>query len=153
MDKAEAIAAVVAELEIQLERMTAAARDAGSAASDPENKAENKYDTRGLESSYLAAGQAEQAESLATAVSQFAPANFPEFTTGSAIAPGALVEVELAGSLEAFLLAPAGGGLVVEIDGTELTVLTPDAPLRGQLIGLCEGDSLERPPLKIIGVA
>ena len=46
------------ELKASLEGLTKAALDAHAAATDPGSKAESKYDTRSLEASYLAAGQA-----------------------------------------------------------------------------------------------
>ena len=63
--------AIRAELRARFDRLTRAAKDAHAAATDPGSKAESKYDTRSLEASYLAAGQARQLEDLARDVSQF----------------------------------------------------------------------------------
>jgi uncharacterized protein (DUF2345 family) len=52
------------ELRSQFERLAQAAREAHAAATDPGSKAESKYDTRSLEASYLATGQAKQVEEL-----------------------------------------------------------------------------------------
>ena len=41
-------------------------------ATDEQSKAENKYDTRGLEASYLARGQSRQARETEAALEQFA---------------------------------------------------------------------------------
>jgi len=60
-----------AELRARFERLAAAAREAHAAATDPGSKAESKYDTRNLEASYLATGQARQVEELAAAIRIF----------------------------------------------------------------------------------
>jgi hypothetical protein len=67
------------ELNAQLDRLTRAAMDAHAAATDPDSKAEGKYDTRSLEASYLAAGQARQVEEIAEAVKTLRRAAFRTF--------------------------------------------------------------------------
>ncbi len=131
------------------QRMLEAAKDTSAAATDPESKAEGKYDTRGLEASYLAAGQGEQVAALAEALRSLQPSAFPPFAPDDKIAPGALVETESGGEKSYFLLAPKGGGISSEHEGREVTVLTPDAPLRKKLLSLKAGDRIEQPPLKI----
>ena len=151
MTKSEVVNAVCDHLEKDLERMLAAARAVEAAATDPENRPENKYDTRGLEASYLAAGQSEQVESVANALRVLRlPQSFPDFATSERIGAGALVEVDFGGESDFFLLAPAAGGLVVEIEGAEVTVLAPGAPLRTKLDGRRVGDRLDDPSMRIV---
>ena len=90
VEKSTIINLVRDAVKAQYERMLEAARETASGVTDPENKAEHKYDTRGLEASYLAAGQGEQAEALAEAVLMFQEAAFPKFEEGSEIAAGAV---------------------------------------------------------------
>lgn len=52
------------------EALSKALADSSAAATDPDSKAEGKYDTRSLELSYLAAGQARQAGALLDAIEQ-----------------------------------------------------------------------------------
>lgn len=56
--KSELLELIRAELRARLDRLAKAAMDAHAAATDPGSKAESKYDTRSLEESYLATGQA-----------------------------------------------------------------------------------------------
>ena len=133
-------------------RMLEAARDTASGVTDPENKAENKYDTRGLEASYLAAGQGEQVEALAEAVMMLQPTSFPKFASDEGVAAGALVEGEIRGERLYYLMAPKAGGITCEYEGCEVTVLTPDAPLRQKLLGLKAGDQVDQPPLRVVKV-
>jgi len=140
------------ELKASLERLARAAMDAHAAATDPGSKAEGKYDTRSLEASYLAAGQAKQVDELAAAVRVFDAYALPDFTMEDPIDAGALVEVELRGETSLFLLVPAAGGMVIELDGQEITLLTPASQLYQSLIGLRAGDFLEEQDLLVIEV-
>jgi hypothetical protein len=142
-----------AEMRDRLERLTAAALETHAAATDPGSKAEGKYDTRSLEASYLAAGQARQVDEMADTVRVFETLRLPEFGSDEAIDAGALVAVELAGEPAWFLLVPAAGGTVIAHEGMEITLLTPASPLYRKLAGLRPGDSLETPPLTVTMVA
>jgi len=84
--KAELIQRIRSDLTARRERLEMAAREAHAAATDPDAKAESKYDTRGLEASYLAAGQAKQAETLAEAIQALESASFPDFGPDAPIA-------------------------------------------------------------------
>lgn len=140
------------ELRARLDRLAKAALDAHAAATDPGSKAEGKYDTRSLEASYLAAGQARQVDELAEAVRIFATLSLPEFAMDDPIDIGALVEVELHGESSLLLLAPAAGGLVIEDQGREITLLTPASELYRKLLGMRVGESLAQPALLVLEV-
>ena len=103
--------AIRAELRARFDRLTRAAKDAHAAATDPGSKAESKYDTRSLEASYLAAGQARQLEDLARDLGLFDAVTLPAFAIDDPVDAGALVEADLHGESTWFLLAPAAGGL------------------------------------------
>jgi hypothetical protein len=139
--------AIRAELRARFDRLTRAAKDTHAAATDPGSKAESKYDTRSLEASYLAAGQARQLEELSRDVSLFEAVTLPDFSIDDPVDAGALVEAELHGESTWFLLAPAAGGLEIVHDGLEITLLTPESALYQKLLGLRVGDQLEDPPL------
>ncbi len=139
--------AIRAELRSRFDRLTRAARDAHAAATDPGSKAESKYDTRSLEASYLAAGQARQVDELARDVGLFEALSLPVFGMDDPIDAGALVEVDLHGESTWFLLAPAAGGLEISHKGMEITLLAPESALYQKLLGLRTGDSLDDPVL------
>jgi hypothetical protein len=140
------------ELRAQLERLSKAALDAHAAATDPGSKAESKYDTRSLEASYLAVGQAKQVVDAAEAIRIFENLTLPDFGIDDAIDFGALVETDMDGETNWFLLAPASGGLMVQHDGLEITLLTPESGLYGKLVGLKTGDFLDSPALMVTEV-
>ena len=124
--------------------------EAHAAATDPGSKAEGKYDTRSLEASYLAAGQARQVDELAESVRIFEAARAAGFRNGRPeIDAGALVEVDHAGEISFFLLVPTSGGMVVSHEGREITLLTPESGLYRKLLGMRVGESLDEPPLMV----
>ena len=153
MDKAALVESLKALVKSQYARALTALAGATEAATGDDTKAEGKYDTRGLEASYLAAGQAEQADELAQAVAQLEAATFPDYDFDDPIGPGALIEAERDGELVYYLLAPAGGGLTLESDEGELvTVLGSEAPLRARLMEQSSGSILDDIDLTILEV-
>ncbi|PAW60473.1 MAG: hypothetical protein B9S37_08840 [Verrucomicrobiia bacterium Tous-C3TDCM] len=151
--KARLLEQIREELRGQLLRLSKAAQEAHAAATDPGSKAESKYDTRNLEASYLATGQARQVDELATSVRIFDALELPDFPDVAAIDVGALVEISLRGNALHFLLAPTAGGLEIFHESKEITVLTPSSELYGKLLGLRAGDELDAPPLRVVAIA
>lgn len=143
--KAQLLETVRSELKRQFERLAASADEARSAATDPDSKAESKYDTRSLEASYLAAGQARQVEELAAALQRLESLEPHDFDLTDPVGPGALVELETGEETQYYLLVPAGGGVSIVHDGREITLLTPDSALYQALLGKAVGDALESP--------
>lgn len=153
MNKQKIIQTLLLQITEQYERAVSALANAHEAATGDDTKAESKYDTRGLEASYLAAGQASQADELREARALIEAFDFREFEMDEPIGPGALIEGELDDETVYFLLAPAGGGLVCETsDGESVTVLGPSSPLRQHLLGKRSGEILSEPPLMIFEV-
>lgn len=150
--KTELLELIRSELRTSFERLSSAALEAHAAATDPGSKAESKYDTRSLEASYLATGQARQVEELAEAIRIFESLTLPDFDIDGPIDAGALVEVDLSGETQAFLLVPAAGGLEVNHDGMEITLLTPASALYQKLLGMRASEELEHPPLIVLSV-
>jgi len=151
--KSELLTRIRAELRARLDRLSKAAFEAHAAATDPGSKAEGKYDTRSLEASYLAAGQARQVDELADSVRVFESLSLPDFEMDYEIDAGALVEVVLNGEPQFFLLVPASGGLVIGHQGREVTLLTPDSALYRKLLDMRTGESLDAPKLRVTAVS
>lgn len=122
-----------------LMRATLAARDA---ATNEESAPENKYDTRGLEASYLAGAQSRRLAELDSdlrTLERFAPR---DFSNEEPVALGALVEIDDGDETRTVFLAPSGGGLTLELGAASIAVITPQSPLGQRLVGACEGDSI-----------
>ena len=153
MDKAFLVSALLRELRLRYDRAVAALSGAREAATGADTKAENKYDTRGLEASYLAAGQAEQADELFRALHAVENFDFRDFDPDDPIGVGALVEIEQEEDIHHYLIAPAGGGIVLESEeGGRVTVLGPASPLAAKLTGRISGTILQEPAVLILEV-
>ncbi len=150
--KSDLLTRIRGDLRARLERLSNAANEAHAAATDPGSKAEGKYDTRSLEASYLAAGQARQVDELAASVRTFDSLVLPDFEFEDVIDAGALVEIELHDESSWYLLVPTAGGTVVSHDDMEITLLTPASALYQKLLGLRRGESLDDPPLRVSDV-
>lgn len=143
--KADLIEQIREKLKEQLDQLCSAAREAHAAATDPGSKAESKYDTRSLEASYLAVGQARHVEELAMALSHFENLRHVDFGPYQSVDAGALVELETAGGRAKYLLVPAAGGLEISEGADVITLLSPESPLYQNLLGCYVGDVLDVP--------
>lgn len=143
------------ELHDVLTRTLETARIAHAAAVEgathSEAKAENDKDTRGLEQSYLARGQAQRVAELEAAVSDVAAMKLRVFTARDAIAMSALVAADDDGEQRRYFIAPGGGGSVL---AGGIQVITPQSPIGLALLGKRVGDTVELRgrELEILGV-
>ena len=148
MNKRAIIKKITEKLAGELEVYFRAAQYARDEATHEQNKAENKYDTRGLEASYLARGQSKQAAELEAAIVEFEKLDGHKFGPGASIGVGALIELEHGGESSFYFLGPRAGGTEVLHDRKEILVITPQSPLGEQLMGKKTGD---RPQLNLGG--
>ena len=140
MNKRAIIQKITAKLVSELEVYFRAAQFSRAEATHESNKPENKYDTRGLEASYLARGQSKQAAELEAAIGEYQKLGVKKFAAGDAINIGALVELEHGGESSLYFVGPRAGGTEVIHDKKEILVITPQSPLGEQLIGKQAGD-------------
>lgn len=131
---------IIQQLGRELENLAGASRTMHADASDEQNKAEDKYDTRGLETAYLASSQARQATMTEQALAAYQTITLAKFTPATPIALTALVELESRGARTLYFVGPKGGGIDVRLAGQEILVITPESPLGQQLMGRNVGD-------------
>ncbi len=143
MNKPALIQKITAALMEQMDRYAGAASTARAEAVDEESKAEDKYDTRGLEASYLAAGQSRQMAETATALQKYGTLTASRFGPDSAIDVGALVALKARREESLYFIGPSAGGLEVVHEKRTVLVLTPQSPLGAQLMGRRAGDRLK----------
>ena len=143
MNKRAIIEQIIAALTVELEGYTRSARAAHAEATDEQSKAENKYDTRGLEASYLARGQSKQAAEIEAAIAAFEKLDAQACGPGEPIDLGALVELESSGERTLYLIGPKAGGTEVTHQKREVLVITPQSPLGEELMGRKQGDVLQ----------
>ncbi|MFT5218798.1 MAG: hypothetical protein ACI9LO_003574 [Planctomycetota bacterium] len=143
MDKARLHQTIITALDVVLDTSKKAAIQAHEAATNGETVAENKYDTFGLEASYLAAGQSKRVSECEESIKIFKLLEVQDFKPESLIGPGALVELEDAqGDIKYLFLSPVSGGLKVSFDQLEVTLVTPSAPLGNALMNQVMGDDI-----------
>lgn len=147
IDKGTLRAELLQVLSGALETARAAHAAAVAGAIDDEARPENDKDTRGLEQSYLARGQAQRVAELELAVSEVGALALRAFGEAERVAIGALVTVDEDGRAHRFFVAPHGGGTTLA-GGAQ--VVTPGSPLGRALLGRGVEDELEvRLPEKI----
>jgi transcription elongation GreA/GreB family factor len=124
-----------------LENLERAQQAAMEAATHEEAKPENDKDTRGLEQSYLARGQALRIEELRTSLLELQNMPLRSFAKEQPIELGALVYAEEHDEQRVFFIAPYGGGTTL-VKGA-VQVVTPRSPLGDALLEKCAGDDCE----------
>lgn len=138
MDKTALRDELVARVAEELEALERAHRAVMEAATHEEAKPENDKDTRALEQSYLARGQAMRVQSLREALATCRALTAAPLARA---ALGALLRVDDDGATRTLYLAPHGGGTALA--GGSVQVVTPTSPLGRALLGREAGDVCE----------
>lgn len=136
MDKATLLSGIIAALEADMEVLRRAAQTAYETATAEENIAENKYDTLGLEASYLATGQARRTAEIRQALLTYQQLLLRDYDPARGVQVSNLVTLEDEnGGQRLLFLGPEAAGLKIgEGDGL-VTVITPRSPLGQLLVG------------------
>ena len=130
---------VIQQLGLELENLAGASRAMHADASDEQSKAEDQYDTRGLETAYLASSQARAATETESALAAYQTLTLQKFAPTDPIDLTALVELEARGARDLYFIGPQRGGFEIHHQGTEVIVITAESPLGQQLIGKTTG--------------
>ena len=135
IQKAHLLRQIVASLTDNLGVLEKAARASHEEATHENNKAESKYDTRGLEAAYLAGGQARQAKEILDSIALYEALTVRDFAPGEPIDLTALVELDTDGMRSTYFIGPKNGGLEIEHQRKQIMVITPQSPLGQNLMG------------------
>jgi len=127
---------IAADLDTR-ERAHRAAREG---ATHEEARPENDKDTRALEQSYLARGEAARVDQLRTSLTEVQAMALRAFLEDERAALGALVTLEEDGEELVLWLAPHGGGS--RLAGGRVQVVTPASPLGRAVLGKVAGDDV-----------
>lgn len=119
------------------------AQAAHEAATHTESKAEDQYDTRGLEASYLAGAQSKRVLELEDLVALYRHVDVKAFAKTDPIASTACIEMVSEGKKHHYLMMPLGGGRQAQFDGKTIHVITPQSPMGEALLGKRVGDEIE----------
>jgi transcription elongation GreA/GreB family factor len=143
MKKRLVIQKIIETLQSEMETYVRAAKFSHAEATAEENRAENKYDTRGLEASYLAAGQANKIVEIEESIAAFDALRERKFSEADGIDIGALIEISQDGERAHYFIGPSAGGIEIKTRGTEVLVITPQSPLGSQLKGAKQGAKIK----------
>jgi transcription elongation GreA/GreB family factor len=119
------------------ERAHGAAREG---ATHEEARPENDKDTRALEQSYLARGEAARVEQIRAALAQVQIMRVHAFSDDEPAGLGALVTLEEGEAVLVLWIAPQGGGS--RLDGGRIQVVTPQSALGQAIVGSKAGDDI-----------
>ncbi|MBL1259430.1 MAG: hypothetical protein COB33_002725 [Thiotrichaceae bacterium] len=148
MNKLQALQQILVALQHDLAGLQQAVKAAHESATHGESVAENKYDTRGLEASYLAHGQAKRAVEIEASLliyKAIRPESLSHESTEVAIS--SLVKLEdQVGVLRWVWLGIDAGGVKFVLEGNDVTIITPQSPLGAALMGREQGDVFELSP-------
>ncbi len=141
MDKQKLLQLVIAQLEDELGRAQLAYNATNEAATAEENRPENQYDTRALEASFLARGQAARISELEHGINVLRTLPMKEFGDDTPVQGGALVTLECEGAKYYHLVLPVGAGIQIQNGKEKVSVVTYSSPLGAALLGKKEGDA------------
>ncbi len=145
MDKLAVYDALCSKLQAELDAALGAHKEAADYATNEEARAVSKYDTQGLEASYLAAGQASHAQAIAEGIEQLNALKAELTSPKVTVLPGALILCSLGRFDEWFYLCPVGGGETLDLDGSEVTVITAQSPIGSAMLGKSTGGDFKLP--------
>ncbi len=140
LDKKKLVTALREQLLADLAIVKQAQLATYEAATHEESKPENKYDTRGLEASYLAGAQAKRISEIEELLVILTHLQVKDFGENDKINSSALIEVESQGRRSHFFIMVKGGGLAVKFEGLNIQIITPNSPVGGALLSRKKGD-------------
>ncbi len=140
--KATIVAALIESMTNRLAATIASAEASAADATHEEARPENDKDTRGLETSYLARGQAMRGRELHMDVASLRALMLKDFDRTTPLAASALVLLDSGPTTGTRLvfIAPRGGGVSATVSSkdntiTEVAIITPGSPLGRALLG------------------
>lgn len=128
---------------VELVGLEASAKSNRDFATDPEFKAESKYDTRGLEASYLASAETKRVEELKLEIQILEEVDVAASKKLGEISIGALVELLHHDQKRFYFLIPTAGGTIIKVKDEAVLVVSVFSPIGNALMGLKQGDQFE----------
>ncbi len=142
MKKQALIDCICDQLEIILQTAKDSALRAHKTATHKESVAENKYDTFGLEASYLAHGQATRV--IECEADLLAYQNLIAQDSSDKIIIGSFVTLlDEDEKNYRFFLGPKAGGVKIDFESFAILIVTPLSPLGSRLLECSVGDEFE----------
>ena len=143
-DKEEIRSQLLAALTEQLTVLRRAVETLVDATTHTDARSEGKYDTRAIESGYMAGAQAERLQKLERTVQYITQVPLPLLPADQPVKAASLVTVKFAADNRVvhYFLLDNVGGLEVTIAGQKVAGITPESNLGEELLGAYEGDEV-----------
>ena len=141
MNKDKLYKTILDKIKADLKIAVDAVRMAYESATDSENIAECKYDTKGLEASYLVQGQARRVEELETSLAAFQ--SMKPRPVDKVMLNALLTLEDENGTREFMYISPSAGGLKINFEGEEIIIMTPASPLGRALLAKTAGEQVD----------
>ena len=144
MKKRELLIQLIKQINDELDVIKKSAEIAHEDATHEESRAENKYDTRGLESSYLAGAQMERVRILTSSLKQIEGIQLKDFGPLDDIASTAVVELydSKKSTSHYYFILPSCGGFTLYENDLVIKTITKDSAIGEELEGANEGDDI-----------
>jgi len=142
IDKKTLLGLALEQLEQQRSLLAASALEAKAASTYEESKAENKYDTRGLEASYLAAGQSKRVKELEESIFILKKVKPTSYSKADSIGLTALVKLRTDDTKKWVFLVPANG-IVIKYNSLKIQTMSLNSPVGQLLLDAHIGDYIE----------
>lgn len=141
MNKASLLEKILLELQTKLDAAIAETKSAKEAATHEESKPENKYDTRGLEATYMAQAQAKRVGQIKEDIYNLSKIKFENQSTK--VISGSLVKLlYLEQEKEAFYFVLPSGGINIDFKAETIKSISVSSPLAQVLLNKEEGDEV-----------
>lgn len=134
---------LVQKAQEELSLLEKAAKAHKDFATDQEFKAENQYDTRALEASYLASAEAKRVEELKLEIQILEEVDLNASKKLAEITMGSLVELLHQGQKRLYFLIPTAGGTLLKVKDDAVLVVSVFSPIGAALMGLKSGDEFD----------
>lgn len=144
--KAELLEQIRVHLRTELASLSKSAENARDAATNEESKPENKYDTRGLEASYLAGAQKLRADEFESKIQMLAELQCKTFHKSDPVAATAVVELEEKGMRMLVFLLNLGAGYELKWQHRTIKCISTQSVMGQALMGKVVGDFVSAGP-------
>jgi transcription elongation GreA/GreB family factor len=134
---------LVSKAKYELSQLEVAAKANRDFATDQEFKAENQYDTRALEASYLASAEAKRVEELKLEIQILEEVDLKASEKLGEITMGSLVQLEHQNQTRLYFLIPTAGGTLLKVKDDAVLVVSVFSPIGDALMGLKAGEEFE----------
>lgn len=142
MNKEALLKMIVDELQTKLDAALSEVKSAKEAATHEESKPENKYDTRGLEATYIAQAQAGRVGQIKEDLYNLKKVNLK--ASPDSVGVGSIVRVlYLEQNKESLFFVLPCGGTIVSFENSEVKSISVTSPIGKVLLNKATGDDFK----------